>query len=233
MKAILAAVVCFVVFAACTKEPVTRNAQEPDFPVKDTISYLALGDSYTIGESVSARSSFPLQLADSLRKQGVLIQGLTVIAQTGWTTGDLKAAIATENLTQKFDIVTLLIGVNNQYRGYSQVAYREEFVELLKTAINFAHGNAAKVIVISIPDWGATPFGGSGSNKDISNQIDQFNQINKEETLKFQANYTDITSISREAVKNPSLVAEDGLHPSEKTYALWVQQLMVKLRGAL
>jgi lysophospholipase L1-like esterase len=226
MKTIFTSAICFMTFLACAQGSSAIKIQDPKIPARKTISYLALGDSYTIGESVTQKSSFPFQLADSLRKKGVLVSDIKVIAKTGWTTSDLKTAIGNENINRKFDVVSLLIGVNNQFRGYSQSVYREEFVELLKTAISFADGDAAKVFVISIPDWGATPFGGNGANKDISRQIDQFNLINKEESLKLHVNYTNITPTSRKVISNTSWVAGDGLHPSGKMYGLWVHELL-------
>ena len=231
MKAIITSVLSIILLSGCAKESANAGLMQ-DYPVTDTVSYLALGDSYTIGESVPQKESLPFQLADNLRKQGILVSDLKIIAQTGWTTGDLKNAIVSENITRKFDFVTVLIGVNNQYRGYSQAMYRTEFIELLNTAINFANGDPTKVFVISIPDWGATPFGGSGKNIDISTQIDQFNLINKEESLKLHVSYADITPISRQVINEPSLAAADGLHPSEKMYALWLEQLVPKIREA-
>jgi len=151
MKVIIASLLSIILLAGCNKEPANAGLVL-QVPVTDTVSYLALGDSYTIGESVPQKGSLPFQLADNLRKQGILVSDLKIIAQTGWTTGDLKNAVVSENITRKFDFVTLLIGVNNQFRGYSQAMYRTEFVELLNTAINFANGDPAKVFVISIPD---------------------------------------------------------------------------------
>lgn len=192
-----------------------------------TLTYLALGDSYTIGEAVEQEDSFPYQFAEQLKLQGLNIADPKVIAKTGWTTDELQAAIKAENITQNFDIVTLLIGVNNQYRGYSKEDYRKQFKELLQTAIGFAGGNAKGVFVVSIPDWGVTPFGlSSGKNtKDIAVDIDAFNAINKEETLAFKVNYTDITPGSRNAVRDLSLVASDGLHYSGKMHLQWASSI--------
>lgn len=194
---------------------------------KPTLNYLALGDSYTIGEAVEQKDSFPYQFAVRLKQQGLSIAEPKVIAKTGWTTDELQAAIKTENITQNFDIVTLLIGVNNQYRGYAKENYRKEFVQLLHAAVNFAGGNTNRVFVISIPDWGVTPFGlSSGKNtKDIANEIDAFNAINKEETLALKVNYTDITPSSRKVATDLSLVAADGLHYSGKMHLQWVSSI--------
>lgn len=193
-----------------------------------TISYLALGDSYTIGEAVPAADSFPYQLAARLRAEQIFVEQPHIIATTGWTSSELQAAIKTAALARKFDLVTLLIGVNNQYRGESITVYRQEFAALLQTALDFAGGDKSRVFVVSIPDWGATPFGvASGRGQEaIALDIDAFNAVNKEETLRAGVNYTDITPASRAAVADPELVAEDGLHPSAKMYSDWVNNLL-------
>ena len=199
----------------------------PPTTEKRVLTYLALGDSYTIGESVAQTESFPYQFVTKLRLQGLNVANPKIIAKTGWTTDELQAAIKAENLTQTFDIVTLLIGVNNQYRGYSKITYRKEFKELLQTALGYASGNKKSVFVISIPDWGVTPFGLSSgkSAKAIADEIDAFNIINKEETLAMEISYTDITPDSRKAATDVSLIAKDGLHPSGKMYLQWALSL--------
>ncbi|MEO8381897.1 MAG: SGNH/GDSL hydrolase family protein [Acidobacteriota bacterium] len=178
--------------------------------------YLALGDSYTIGESVAEAERFPNQLARQLG-----IAEPRIIAKTGWTTDELNAAIDAANVTGTYDLVTLLIGVNNQYRGRDAEEYRREFAALLQRAISFAGGDAGKVIVVSIPDWGVTPFAEGRDRAKIGSEIDQFNAINREETRRAGARYADITPISRRA--DPSLVAPDGLHPSGKQYGEWAK----------
>ncbi|SFG60819.1 SGNH/GDSL hydrolase family protein [Pedobacter insulae] len=205
---------------------------KPKITDSSALTYLALGDSYTIGEAVSQSESFPYQVAAQLKLQGMNVASPKIIAKTGWTTDELQAAIKAEELTEKFDIVTLLIGVNNQYRGYSKDTYRKEFKELLQTAINFAGGNVNKVFVISIPDWGVTPFG-KGSGRDtklIAEEIDAYNVINKEETLALKVSYTDITPGSRKAATDLSLVATDGLHYSGKMHLQWALSLPLTLR---
>ena len=191
------------------------------------LTYLALGDSYTIGEGVAQNESFPYQVAAQLKLQGVDMAKPKIIAKTGWTTDELQAAIKVENITQNFDIVTLLIGVNNQYRGYPKEIYREEFRELLETAIAFAGGNKNHVFVVSIPDWGVTPFGlASGRNtKTIADDIDAFNAINRTETLALGISYIDITPASRKAATELSLIAGDGLHYSGKMHLEWALAL--------
>jgi lysophospholipase L1-like esterase len=193
-----------------------------------TKSFLALGDSYTIGEAVPQNQSFPFQLAAKLSHADIKISSPEIIAVTGWTTDELIKAISEKNLQQKYDLVTLLIGVNNQYRGYSKEQYRVEFKELLQTALTFADGHKEQVIVISIPDWGVTPFARK-SDRDaakISSEIDAFNAVNKEEAMKAGVAYVDITPGSRKASGDLSLLAEDGLHPSGKMYEEWADALV-------
>ncbi|HZQ10114.1 MAG TPA: SGNH/GDSL hydrolase family protein [Anaerolineae bacterium] len=186
--------------------------------------YLALGDSYTIGESVSAHERFPVQLARRLREQGIQIDEPQIIARTGWTTDELERAILQNPPPGPFDLVTLLIGVNNQYRGRDAEEYRREFVGLLERAIAFAGNNPARVIVISIPDWGMTPFG--RNRKNVSAEIDMFNAINQSEATARGVHYVNITPISRKAENDTSLIAGDGLHPSGKMYSQWVDLLL-------
>jgi lysophospholipase L1-like esterase len=186
-------------------------------------SYLALGDSYTIGESVDANERFPMHLAREL--------GLAeprIIAKTGWTTDELNAAIDTANVTGTYDFVTLLIGVNNQYRGRSLGEYRTQFTALLGRAIGFAGGDASKVVVVSIPDWGVTPFAEGRDRAKIAREIDDFNTVNREEALRAGAKWVDITPISRGS--DPALVAPDGLHPSGRQYAEWAKAIASRLR---
>ena len=188
--------------------------------------YLALGDSYTIGESVDASERFPVQLAKQLK-----LGEPQIIAKTGWTTDELDAAIDAAKPKGPYDLVTLLIGVNNQYRGRSADEYRTQFVGLLKRAIGFAGGNAKRVIVVSIPDWGVTPFAEGRDRGKIAREIDQFNAINREEAARAGAKWVDITAISRRS--DPSLVAGDGLHPSATMYAQWVQAILPSAQAAL
>jgi len=199
------------------------------------ITYLALGDSYTIGESVPLESNFPYQLSARLNSNGLHVGKPHIIAVTGWTTSELQAAIEAESLKQKFGLVTLLIGVNNQYRGESSELYRKEFKALLQTAIDFADGNKAHVFVLSIPDWGATPYGLSSGRDlaDVTNEINTFNAINKEETLAAGVSYTDITPASTKAATAPDLVAIDGLHYSAKMHSEWTDLLLSKVTVAL
>lgn len=184
------------------------------------LRYLALGDSYTIGESVPESERFPNQLAALLAKEGSPVD-VTIIARTGWTTDELWQGIQTETVTPPYDLVSLLIGVNNQYRGRDSEEYREGFKFLLNKSIEYAGGDVNRVIVFSIPDWGVTPFAGGRDAQTIAAEIDTFNQINLEETQKAGAHYVDVTPISRKAAANPALIAADGLHPSGEMYAEW------------
>ncbi len=207
------------------KEKQNGMAQEDSVPVNNAdYTYLALGDSYTIGQSVEANERFPVQLAEKLTLNGFLVGSPEIVAQTGWTTGELSAAIDSRDLDENYDLVTLLIGVNNQFRGRDTGEYRLQFAELLQTAIGFA-GNETRVMVISIPDYGVTPFARERNPEKIAREIDLFNQINLEETQKANARYVNITGISRQALNNPELIASDGLHPSGEMYRLWAEEI--------
>jgi lysophospholipase L1-like esterase len=189
------------------------------------LNYLALGDSYTIGESVPADESYPYLLANNLTAQKYPVNKPNIIAVTGWTTDDLIGAIARSEVDgKKFDFVTLLIGVNDQYQQLSQENYKIKFKQVLNTAINFAGGKKDRVFVLSIPDYGVTPFG-KGNEATTGPQIDQFNAINKQFSTNAGVNYLDITPISKLAKNDPDMVAGDGLHPSAKMYREWVKLL--------
>ncbi len=187
-----------------------------------TIRYLSLGDSYTIGESVEVTERFPNQLADFLKAGGTQTE-VTIIAKTGWTTNELWDGIQASEINPPYDLVSLLIGVNNQYRGYDINEYREQFVFLLNKSIEYAGGNPKRVIVLSIPDWGVTPFAHGQGGERIARDIDAFNAVNREETEKAGAQYINITPISREAAHDVTLIAGDGLHPSGKMYLEWAK----------
>ncbi len=205
-----------------TKTAVSTSTISPSPTAEAPLRFLALGDSYTIGESILEDERWPVQLVAGLRAQGRNIEDAQIIAQTGWTTDELAAAIVAANPQGPYDIVSLLIGVNNQYRGRSQTEYREQFVDLLNQAIAFADGEPTKVFVVSIPDWGVTPFAARQDSEAIGAEIDAFNAINRAEAEKAGVVYIDITPISRRAPDEPELIADDGLHPSGKMYAEWV-----------
>ncbi|MEO9173457.1 MAG: SGNH/GDSL hydrolase family protein [Mucilaginibacter sp.] len=211
----------------------TNTPTKPDTIVKvDSLSYIALGDSYTIGQSVPLTDSYPYQVTGLLKNDGLPVSVPKIIAITGWTTDNLIAAINQRGLIgKKYDFVTLLIGVNDQYQGLSQANYKTKFAQVLNTAITFAKGDTSRVFVLSIPDYGVTPFA-NGNDAVIGPLIDQFNAINKKISLAAGVHYLDITGISRNAAMDASLVAPDGLHPSSKMYTEWVNLLepMVKAR---
>ncbi len=188
-------------------------------------SYLALGDSYTIGEAVPLHQNFPYQLVQLLRRQEYNFSAPEIIAKTGWTTDELQEAVNQSTLLSKYDFVTLLIGVNNQYRGRNAIEYKEQFEELLKKAIELTNNKKERVIVVSIPDYSVVPFARAMDTEKISREIEVFNSINKALSIQYKVNYIDITSPSREAKNVPSLVASDSLHPSEKQYAKWAEEI--------
>lgn len=187
--------------------------------------YLALGDSYTIGEKVSLEDRWPNQLAKLLAAEGIVTE-VTVIARTGWTVNELWAGIQANPPEGPYDLVTLLIGVNDQYRGYAMDGYREDFGFMLNKAIQYAGGNPKNVIVLSIPDWGFTPFAANRDTEPISQQIDAFNAVNFEETKSVGAHYVDVTIISRMGMDDFELITGDRLHPSGKMYAMWAEKVL-------
>ncbi|WP_168810795.1 SGNH/GDSL hydrolase family protein [Chitinophaga oryzae] len=188
-------------------------------------SFLALGDSYTIGESVAETERFPMQTARLLRDKGVAMADPRIVAVTGWTTDELENGIREAGITGTFDLVTLLIGVNNQYRGRSLDEYREQFTRLLQQAVDFAGRRRGHVVVLSIPDWGVTPFAADRDRAAIAREIDAFNAVNKAVAATEGVHWLDITPYTREAAQDTSLVAADGLHPSGKDYARWAADL--------
>ncbi len=187
--------------------------------------YLALGDSYTIGESVAAEDRWPNQLAKFLDAHGIQAD-LTIIARTGWTTSELWQGIQAEQIQPPYDLVSLLIGVNNQYRGYDIEEYQDQFNFLLKKSIEYAGGDANRVMVLSIPDWGVTPFASGRDREQIARKIDEFNSVNRGIAVREEVHYVDVTPISREADSDPALTAPDGLHPSSKMYAMWAEKTL-------
>jgi lysophospholipase L1-like esterase len=226
--------VLFVLIGGCAARPQTGDRLPGMTPSPDASPrYLALGDSYTIGERVPAADRFPDQLARELSSRGITLGEPEIIARTGWTTDELSTAIDSANPHGPYALVTLLIGVNNQYRGRDAEQYRREFTALLGRAVGFAAGNPQRVIVVSIPDWGITPFAEGRDRARIGREIDQFNAIAREETLRLHARYVDITSVSREAATDRSLVAGDGLHPSAAMYRRWVGLIAPEAAAAL
>lgn len=196
-------------------------------------SYLALGDSYTIGESVATAENFPNQTVELLKKDGFDFILPEIIAKTGWTTDELGNDISKHDLLPYYDVVTLLIGVNNQYRGRSVENYKHEFENLLKQSIQFAGGTVNHVIVISIPDWGVTPYAVGRNNDQISKEIDEYNAANKMISEKYKVQYINITPGTRETLKDPSFLAADGLHPSAKEYKCWAEKVATIIKSQL
>jgi lysophospholipase L1-like esterase len=196
-----------------------------DSKAQQTRTYLALGDSYTIGESLQLKDNFPYQTVYLLKEKGLQMTEPVIVAKTGWTTDELMDAIEKRQIKGQFDFVSLLIGVNNQYRGRDITVYQNEFEQLLQQAIAFAGGSTNHVFVLSIPDWGVTPFAAGRDLAKITIEIDQFNAVNKKISDQYKVNYIEITAGTREASKDPSLVAEDKLHPSRKEYARWAEKL--------
>lgn len=189
---------------------------------------LSLGDSYTIGEAVNAADRWPVRLASRLREAGMVVEEPVIVAQTGWTTDELDAAIDLARLDSAFDLVTLLIGVNNQYRGRSVEEYQTEFRGVLRRAIAFAGSRPSRVIVVSIPDWGMTPFArrSGGDTHRIAAEIDEYNATARAEANAAGVPFVDVTAISRRANSDASLIAGDGLHPSGAMYEEWTTALL-------
>jgi lysophospholipase L1-like esterase len=196
---------------------------------------LSLGDSYTIGEGVEESERWPVQMVSELKKQGVSLNAPKIIATTGWTTDELQAAIdQAPMIGSTYGWVTLLIGVNNQYRGRDVEVFRKDFQKLLRFAIERANGRSERVIVLSIPDWGVTPFAASRDAAKIASEIDTFNRVKREETVALRAHYVDITDISREAKQAPKeWLAPDELHPSGGMYRRWAQRAAEVVREEL
>jgi lysophospholipase L1-like esterase len=226
------------IFGSCNKSE-TAIAPPPRLipvippPPTTPLKYLALGDSYTIGQGVPVEERFPHQTVARLKQSGVQIAEPDYIATTGWTTANLLSAISTANKPKNYDVVSLLIGVNNQYQGRDTAEYRVQFTQCLQEAISHAANRKTRVFVLSIPDYGVTPFGRSMNPERIAREIDAFNRINAEITKASGVSYIEITQGSREAINNISLVAGDGLHPSGKEYQKWAEKLTAQILTAL
>lgn len=189
-------------------------------------TYLALGDSYTIGESVAESERWPVQLVNALTKKNIVLDSPQIIAKTGWTTDELQAGIDASILNFPYDYVSLLIGVNNQYRGRSVENFKEEFHALLLNAISFSGNRRDRVFVVSIPDWGAMPFAQGRDQEQIATEIDNYNQALYEICAIEEVEAIDVTLLSRQVDEYPQWVASDGLHPSGEQYARWVEEIL-------
>jgi lysophospholipase L1-like esterase len=210
---------------------ISFSGRSQSLKIQDPVHLLTLGDSYTIGQSVGINERWPNQFATELTKLGYDVDEVKFIAQTGWRTDNLMSAINQQQPLSGYNLVSLLIGVNNQYQGGSMATYNTEFEELLKTALQLAGNKPEHVFVLSIPDYAFTPFGAGNTN--ISFQIDQFNAINKLITDSYDVEYINITPISRRGLSQPELIADDGLHPSGIMYAQWVQEIMKSVEKEL
>ena len=197
------------------------------------LRYLALGDSYTIGEGVPESGRWPVQLARALRDDGTPLTDPRIIAQTGWTTDELDAAIDAVHPLAEYDLVSLLIGVNNQYRGRSVDEYRAQFADLLERAIGFAQWRRERVLVLSIPDWGVTPFAREAARDAgrIAVEIDAFNAAARQICSARGVTVVDITPVSRAHGSEPRMLAEDGLHPSATMYNEWMRLALPVVRA--
>lgn len=211
----------FLVLGGCEKDSTSSK------------SFLALGDSYTIGESVSEDQRWPVQLVDSLRDREFTVDNPNIIAKTGWTTTDLQEAIDEQNPHTNYDLVSLLIGVNNQYQDLEFEQFKTQFEELLNQAISFAGNNPQNVFVVSIPDYGKTPFGQNKNPDKIAEELEQYNETAQNISKAHDVTFINITPISEDAEDNPELTADDGLHPSGEMYQQWVSEMLPSILSKL
>jgi lysophospholipase L1-like esterase len=225
-RMIVSGLAAALALAACA-----RPGNPPNGGGAGEMRFLALGDSYTIGEGVDEAERWPVRLAALLRERGVPVADPQIIARTGWTTDELSAAIDEAHPQGPYALVSLLIGVNNQYRGRDAEEYRAEFVGLLRRAAGFAGGDASRVIVLSIPDWGVTPFAGDRDRARIAAEIDVYNAINREEAARAGARYVDVTPQTRAAGAHPAFLVSDGLHPSGRSYDEWARLALPAAMG--
>lgn len=212
----------------CSKQKTAVGNATINNPVMDSVNkkYLALGDSYTIGQSVSVNERFPYLIVEALRQNGVAVNDPQYLATTGWTTINLQQAIEAKSFNSHYDLVTLLIGVNDQYQGLDTAGYRVRFTQLLEKSIALAGNRSNHVIVLSIPDYSATPFVSENGKEKVSAEIKSFNSINKEVTLQYQIEYVDITPATLAASTDLSLVANDHLHYSGKEHKIWAEMVL-------
>jgi lysophospholipase L1-like esterase len=211
-----------------------RRLERPPHPATHrAMKLLALGDSYTIGEGVGAADRWPVRLAHALRLRGIRASEPTIVARTGWTTDELDAGIDAAKPHGPFDLVTLLIGVNDQYRGRDVEGFGGRFDSLLARAIGFASGDAGRVIVVSIPDWGVTPFASDRDGAAIAAEIDAFNGVAHARAQARGTRWVDVTAISREPGHGAAWFTSDGLHPSADQYDRWVERILPEAAAAL
>jgi lysophospholipase L1-like esterase len=196
---------------------------------KPSYSYLALGDSYTIGESVNENDRWPVQLSKKLNAIGIAFSAPEIIAKTGWTTDELKTGIDNQILNYPYDWVSLMIGVNNQYRNRPIENFKEEFETLIDLALSFNGNNKKRLFVLSIPDWGKMPFAKNRNQEQISREIDDFNQVIYEICALKEVLFIDITPLSRRVENHPEWIGSDGLHPSGLQYTEWVNEILTHI----
>ena len=228
-------VVCLMFFLllGCNDKSEVKSLPGELEPVQKELCYLALGDSYTIGESVEETSRWPVQLTEELRDKGYEMQDPQIIAKTGWTTQDLLLAME-EQLTgeEQYDLVSVLIGVNNQYQGKSLEAYEQDLNDIFKQAIDLSEKGKEGVFAVSIPDYGVTPFGASNAEV-IAKEIAEFNSVFEKVAGEYNVDFYNITPVSKRAKEELDLTADDGLHPSGKMYGLWVAEFLEEVAGKL
>lgn len=228
MRKFLFLLISAIFIAGCNStSETTTGSQEFNY------SYLALGDSYTIGESVAPEKRWPVQLVEQLNERGFKVAPPKIVAKTGWTTEDLNREIQTEvDVQRDFDLVSILIGVNNQFQGKPIAEYEEELNEIFRRAINHSKRLEKGVFAVSIPDYGVTPFGQANA-EEIGAEIDAFNAVFKRVAEEHNVDFYNITPISREAANNPELIANDNLHPSKLMYQYWVEEIIDEVAAKL
>jgi len=214
-------------FQACTSDVIS----DPTENENEGLHYLALGDSYTIGQGIDAESAWPQQLAEQLEQQDISIDEVSIIAKTGWTTRQLLDAIDRE-APQPQDLVSLLIGVNNQFQKQDFSIFQAEFDELLSRSLELAFDRRNRVFVVSIPDYGVTPFG-ADRGVEVGVEIDKYNNFIRERCVAMDISYIDVTGISRELMDEEDALASDQLHPSALQYAMWVEVILPKVKELL
>jgi lysophospholipase L1-like esterase len=227
-----------ILFLAACSSSETEEAEDvpsPKIPASPTAnaSYLALGDSYTIGESVPATERWPVHLASMLVPEGITVGEPRIIAQTGWTTANLLQQVKSQNFAGGYGLVSLMIGVNNQYQGRSLEEFRGQFKELLTLSTAIARNDAKNVLVLTIPDWGATPFGADRDRAAVSAQIKRFNDVIKAEAQAAGITVIDVYDLSLAVKDSPQLLAPDGLHYSGAMHRLWAQRVLPEARKIL
>ncbi|MEL7341386.1 MAG: SGNH/GDSL hydrolase family protein [Bacteroidota bacterium] len=233
MRSLLFVLLLFLAACENNQPAIDEPMEEPEEQVS-TLTYLALGDSYTIGEDVGVLERWPVQLAARLREDSVLVDDPDIIARTGWTTDELIAAIdASTEKDSLYDMVSLLIGVNNQYRGYPLDQYKTELPELINTAIQLANGDPSRVFMLSIPDYGLSPFGQTLNPERIAEELDIYNAVADSICQSVQVAFYDITEVSREFGLIREYVALDDLHPSGKMYEAWVNEVYHRVKALI